>query len=297
VAGVVDPASLPWRLGFAIGLLPALLIVWIRRSVREPEGWQQAQARARRDPAEQMGDLAGLFRGALLRRTLLGVTLAAVAMATFWGVHIYGKNTLQAAAARRYVAEARAATSAGAAGRPSPARAAPTSGAEQQKAALAPYAARLKRWEMLGMFLVTTGGGVGLLAFGPLAERFGRRLTFLLYHIGGLVSTLVVFKVLTSVTALLVALPVFGLLTLGMHAGYAIYFPELYPTRLRGTGTGFCFNAGRAVAAPLVFLVGWLQSARGATLVDVASWASLLFLVGAAALAFAPETRGRALAE
>ena len=52
-----------------------------------------------------------------------------------------------------------------------------------------------------------------------------------------------------SVAMLSVALPIFGFLTLGMHAGYAVYFPELYPTRLRGTGTGFCFNMGRVGSA------------------------------------------------
>jgi MFS family permease len=160
---------------------------------------------------------------------------------------------------------------------------------------LAPQTASLKRWEMLGMFLVTTGGGVGLLSFGPLSQRLGRRKAFLLYHLGGLAASLLVFQVLDTVGALLVMLPIFGMLTLGMHAGYAIYFPELYPTRLRGTGTGFCFNAGRTVAAPVVFSVGWLQATFGMTLADVASWAALLFLVGAVALIFAPETRGRAL--
>ncbi|MGI8546408.1 MAG: MFS transporter [Gemmatimonadaceae bacterium] len=298
IAQVVDPVSLPWRLGFAIGLVPALLIVWVRRSVREPEGWQRARARADRAPGEEMGQLAGLFRGDLLRRTLVGVTLAAVAMATFWGVHIYGKNMLQAAVERRYVAEAVAeaqVTDASTATATTAITPPASLSATQRSAILAPHAARLKRWEMLGMFLVTTGGGIGLLAFGPISQRIGRRRTFLLYHLGGLVSTLVVFKVLTSVTALVVALPIFGMLTLGMHAGYAIYFPELYPTRLRGTGTGFCFNAGRAAAAPIVFLVGWLQSSYGISLPNVSASASLLFLVGAAVLAFAPETRGREL--
>ena len=46
------------------------------------------------------------------------------------------------------------------------------------------------------------------------------------------------------------ALPVFGFFTTGMHAGYAVYFPELFPTRLRGTGGGFCFNGGRLAGRP-----------------------------------------------
>jgi MFS family permease len=298
VSSFIDPASLPWRLGFAIGIIPALLIIWIRRHVREPESWQAAKARADREPGEGLGNLGGLFRDGLLGRTLIGVTLASVAMATFWGVHIYGKNALRDAVAQRYVDQASAPTTAAAV--PAAARATTPPGVAagaQRAATLAPHTASLKRWEMLGMFLVTTGGGLGLLAFGPLSQRIGRRPAFLAYHLGGLVSTLLVFQVLDTVPALLVALPIFGMLTLGMHAGYAIYFPELYPTRLRGTGTGFCFNAGRTLAAPVVFSVGWLQATFGMALADVASWASLLFLVGAAALLFAPETRGRALLE
>ena len=93
------------------------------------------------------------------------------------------------------------------------------------------------------------------------------------------------------------ALPVFGFLTVGMHAGYAIYFPELFPTRLRGTGGGFCFNVGRVLAAPMLFASGWLQKEWGLTLESAASLLSLLFLFGAAALLFAPETRGTELPE
>jgi hypothetical protein len=78
-----------------------------------------------------------------------------------------------------------------------------------------------------------------------------------------------------------------------MHAGYAIYFPELFPTRLRGTGGGFCFNGGRALAASLLTLRG-LIAAR-LSLENTTSLLSLLFLVGIAILAFAPETKGREL--
>ena len=59
---------------------------------------------------------------------------------------------------------------------------------------------------------------------------------------------------------LLWILPLFGFLTLGMHAGYAVYFPELFPTHLRATGTGFCFNVGRILAAPMLVFSGWFKS-------------------------------------
>ncbi len=106
-----------------------------------------------------------------------------------------------------------------------------------------------------------------------------------------------VFQVITTSTGLLIALPVFGFLTVGMHAGYAIYFPELFPTRVRGTGTGFCFNAGRIIAAPILFLVGLLQSKYGFEIADIASILSLLFLIGLGVLPAALETRGRELPE
>ena len=96
---------------------------------------------------------------------------------------------------------------------------------------------------------------------------------------------------------MILVLPVFGFLTLGMHAGYAIYFPELYPTRLRGTGTGFCFNAGRIIAAPILLSMGWFQKQFDLDLVGAASLLSLLYLVVVVILPFAPETKGQDLPE
>lgn len=297
-----DPETLPWRLGFAIGVLPAFLIIWIRRKMHEPESWEAARTRARSESDQQMGTLTDLFRGELLRPTLIGVSLAAIGLATFWGAHIYGKNILQTAVEQDYIEEAIGGDPA-MAGQTitTPEEDGLTTGGpitdQQREAILEARDTDLKRWEMLGMFLVTTGGGIGLLCFGPVTQRIGRRKAFLLYHLGGLVSALLVFQVFRDVGMLLVALPVFGFLTLGMHAGYAIYFPELYPTRLRGTGTGFCFNAGRLLAAPILFAVGWMQAAFGLTLPNVASWLSLLFLLGVVVLIFAPETRGQELME
>ena len=289
---MMDPASIPWRLGFAMGVFPALLIVWIRLSLRESDSWAEAQktssntASGAYDSAgsgKKMGSLVDLFSSEFRRHTIIGVSLAAIGLATFWGAHIYGKNMYRQSIENSKLSEMDL----------------PASGLskKQRKNALKPFAAEIKRHEMRGMFLATTGGGIGLVLFGPLCFRFGRRPTFAFYHVGGLITALLVFQVLSSPTALLIALPVFGFLTLGMHAGYAIYFPELYPTRLRGTGTGFCFNAGRIIAAPILFLIGWLQNNYGYALADVATALSLLFLLGVAVLPFAPETRDLDLPE
>lgn len=266
IAEYVDPASLPWRLSFALGVFPALLIIWIRRALREPESWQAARSVAVAQRDRKMGDLGQIFRGELLRRTLVGLTLAAVGLATFWGAHIYGKNMLRDAVEQSYTA------------------------ASQE-----PADTVLKRWEMLGMLLVTTGGGLGLLAFGHVSQRLGRRRAFVLFQLCGLAGAVIVFQMLDGIAVLLAALPIFGFWTLGMHAGYAVYFPELFPTALRATGAGFCFNAGRFLAAPALFMVGWMQDSWSFSLPNAATIMSLLFIVGIIAVTYAPETRGQEL--
>jgi predicted MFS family arabinose efflux permease len=260
---VVGNDALGWRWGFVLGAIPAVLTLWARTGLRESDTWRQAQTTTTDRPS-----VGGLFRPPLTRRTLVGVALATVGLATFWGTHVYGKDMLPRAVAAH--------TTAG------------------------DSAPNMHSLSMLGMLLVTTGGGLGLLTFGPLSEWLGRRGAFLAFHLGGLAAALVLFQVLTGVLAVALFLPVFGFLTLGMHAGYAVYFPELFPTRLRSTGAGFCFNVGRFTAAPVLYLSGWIQRPEplgpGLSLPDAAALLSLLFLAGVAVLPFAPETRGKELA-
>lgn len=263
-----------WRVGFAAGALPALLILVIRWKLRgETEAWSKSRLASR----NRAGRALELFRSDLRRRTLVGISLAAIGLSTFWGVHIYGKDLLRAEAETRIDA---AALSDG------------TSVASADD-----RFARLKRWEMLGMLLASTGGAAGLLSFGAFAEWVGRRKAFALYHLAGLGAALALFQWISTPTALLVALPIFGFFTLGMHAGYAVYFPELFPTRVRSTGAGLCFNVARILAAPVLFVSGWLQRDGGMTLRGSASLLSLLFLAGAAVIAAGPETKDTDLPE
>ncbi|MCH7687818.1 MAG: MFS transporter, partial [Planctomycetes bacterium] len=90
---------------------------------------------------------------------------------------------------------------------------------------------------------------------------------------------------------------VFGFLTLGMHAGYAIYFPELFPTHLRATGTSFCFNGGRVLAVPVLFFSAWLKAKEGVDLRVAVSALGVLFLLGAVVMLFLPETKDQDLPE
>jgi MFS family permease len=253
-----------WRHGFLLGVLPALLVFWVRATMKEPASWQAAQKLAEVDPGRRLGRFTDLIASRELRRhTLLATGLAVIGLATFWGTHFRGKDLLR---------EARA--------------------AEVGQGA----AADLKRYEMLGMFLATTGGGLGLLSFAPISQRLGRRPAFVIFHLTGFALVGATCALSTSVPGLIAVLPVFGFFTLGLHAGYAVYFPELFPTRLRGTGAGFCFNAARVAAAPVLFGFGWLQSAPlKLSLAQAMLLLGSLFLVGAVLVLFAPETRGQKL--
>jgi MFS family permease len=260
-----------WRWAFLTGVLPALLVFWVRVSMREPTRWVEARALAQREGGRDLGLLRDLFDNPLLRKhTLLATSLAVIGLATFWGVHFRGKDVLRLA----YIKQ------------------------EHLTPDAVLTSARVKHYEMLGMVLVTAGGALGLLSFAPLSQRLGRRPAFVLFHAGALVLTGVVFFLADSAGALLYALPVFGYFTLGMHAGYAVYFPELFPTRLRSTGVGFCFNVARIVGLPVLLLFGWLMTGPLAMHLVSAMWAlALLYVVGVILVGWCPETRGQPLPE
>ncbi len=280
-----------WRLGFLLGAIPALLTVWIRWKLREPDSWKAAKKRGEEDESQKPGRLSELFNRQNRRNTLVGVSLATIGLATFWGAHIYGKNGLMEVEKAAVIQAANLGEN-------------PT--LEQKTAALKAGEKQIKEAEMKSMLINTLGGGIGLLLFGWISNRLGRKGAFVFYHVGAFVVSLIYFKFLIGGGAdpiwIWITLPIFGFLTLGMHAGYAVYFPELYPTRLRGTGAGFCFNMGRLVTFPMLLLTGWMQrptkmGGLGMSLESAASILCWLFLVGVVVVFFAKETRGEELPE
>ena len=269
-----------WRWGFAIGALPALLTVWVRWKLREPDQWIRARERAATDEAQQTGHVVELFRRPYLRNTLVGVALSSIGLVTFWGAHIYGKNALL-----RHAQQAALVSDGVSANAPH----------SRRIEAWTAHSTEIKRAEMLSMVLNTIGGGLGLVLFGTISNRLGRKGAFVLYHAVAFVMVLVLFQVLIAQNVgalwLALALPVFGFFTLGMHAGYAVYFPELYPTRLRGTGAGFCFNMGRIATAVAFFAFGTVTITQESKAILLAP----LYLVGVVIVLFAQETRDQVL--
>jgi MFS-type transporter involved in bile tolerance (Atg22 family) len=118
-------------------------------------------------------------------------------------------------------------------------------------------------------------------------------------HLAALIMTPIVCWLPSQVNSyalLLVLLPLFGFFAQGIHAGYAAYFPALFPTHLRATGSGFCFNTGRLLAAPvLIWLSAWMKATLDLRL--AVTCLGGFFLLGLAFLALLPETHGEDLPE
>jgi MFS family permease len=248
-----------WEYAYLIGVLPALLIVWVRIVVKEPEKWQRAREEAKAG-AGKVGSFKELLTVAPWRGHAFGaMALAAVGLGTFWAVTVAGQDL----AREMLISEG-----------------------------VTPEEASQKAKFAYGI-VQTLGGGLGLVLFGPISARIGRKKTFILFHVAALAITLVACFAPNSYTTLLVILPVFGFFTLGMHAGYAVYFPELFPDRLRATGMSWGFNGGRLLAASLLILSGKMKAAMD---LNVAiAWLGGFFLLGVVVILFLPETKGKEL--
>ena len=248
-------SSYSWRVMFFVGLVPALVAMFARLKVREPERWKQAKA-----TGGNRLTLWELFTPKRRRDTLVGSALAFVAVFGLWGATNWTPSLV------RELLE--------------PLRRTP---AEVTK--LVSYA----------VMSLNVGALVGYFSFPPLAERIGRRAAFLIMMLGAALTLPATFLLPTSYGTMLLVLPALGFFTNGIFSGFPIYLPELYPTRMRATGAGFCFNAGRVLAASGPFLTGYLVVHLG-TMARAASSVALIYLCGTLVLLFARETKGQALA-
>jgi MFS family permease len=150
--------------------------------------------------------------------------------------------------------------------------------------------------------MLNIGAFFGMYAFGIMTQRIGRRPAFAITFVAAMFSTIMVFWKMDNFNDIYWMFPIMGFCVLSLFAGYAIYFPELFPTHLRSTGTSFCYNVGRFVAASGPFLLGKLTAAYSAypdplPLRYAGLTMCAIFLLGLVILPFAPETKGQPLPE
>ena len=263
----------PWRLMFLVGILPALLAVFIRRRLKEPEQWQSMAASDQL--SKQLGSYRAMFGVARWRRhALLGLMLAFAGVVGLWGIGFFSVDLLDSVLRKRY-----------------------------SSGELSPDAINreVTFWKGIALIVQNVGGFLGIYAFTLFTERWGRRPAFALFFTFALLSTAYVFLSLQEFSQIFWMLPTMGFFQFALFGGYAIYFPELFPTYLRSTGTSFCYNVGRFVAAigPLSFgaLAAKVFSNQAEPMRYAGAAMSAVFVVGLLALPFLPETKGKPLPE
>lgn len=258
-----------WRIIFFVGILPAILVVPIMFILREPDAWKAAKQKASQAGMEtnrQVGSISNLFNNPRWRRnTLVGVCLGLSGMAGLWGIGFFSPELISTA----------------------------LKGEEQSV---------IDTVRGLGTALQDVGSFLGMFAFTLVATYMGRRLAFLGSFILCLFATIFVFNYLKTGSDAYWMLPMMGFAQLSVFGGYSIYFPELFPTRLRGTGVGFCYNTVRYLAAgfpPMLMALNELLKNQGyeQPFRTAATYLSFIFILGIFALIWAPETKGQPLPE
>src|SRR5712692_2579770 len=265
----LGPSS--WRYMFGIGILPAFLLLYVRRWVHDPALWVAANNRRREARKHlEMGVVSQQDRELtqftitrvlsdpeLRRRVGLLLLMSVSSVVGWWSVSTW---------IPQYAAQL--ATNAG-----------------QQS----------QHWASLAALMFNAGAIGGYLVLGLLADILGRKPTIWLYYLGALGLSLCFFLLVSDRHLLLVMAAANSFFTSGQFAWMTIYLPELFPTRVRGSAISLVFDTSRIIAAFGPLLAGWLISSFGG-IGTAAAMMSLVYVVGLVVTPFAgPETRGKPL--
>jgi predicted MFS family arabinose efflux permease len=239
--------DLPCRYLFLVGILPALVVVWIRRSVPETDTWREAKIRAERTAP----GVLDLFRGPVRKITLLTMAVCATSLTAHWAFmfwcvqHLWNLPGI-------------------------------ASWTDSQKKALASTA----------MIVLMCSSIAGNFAAAAIARKIGYRRTIAWMCLGYFVAMFTTYNVARTYLGVLWWLPALGAAS-GLFGLFTMYLPPLFPTLLRTTGAGFCYNIGRVAAAAGTVFFGLFRQVDDYRFVLV--YASFLFLPAAAAALFLPE--------
>ncbi len=276
IAGTIEMGQ-GWRYMFLVGAVPAVLVVFIQLFLKEPESWLRAKEAGTLPKGAIIAPYADLLAESRWRRNLVvGSLIASAGVIGLWAIGEYATDLQKVVFDDYYSAQG-------------------LEGAE-----LAKTVKDARGWAFLAQML---GAALGMWVFTQTATRLGRKPAFAIGFTLALVVTAYSYLYMETPTDAYWMMPLMGATQLGLFAGYAIYLPELFPSRLRSTGTSFCYNLGRFAAAGGSFVSAWIaaqmfgqyDSPLRERYAAVAMCA--IFLVGLAALPFAPETKDQPLPE
>jgi MFS family permease len=262
-----------WQMMFLVGAIPAFLCVFIIGRLKEPEKWLHARAEGAKRGIK-FGSYSNLLRHPRWSKNAwFGLLMCSAGIVGLWGIGNFHPRIV------RSIVDAKLAA-----------------------ANLSPEALSSEKayWASLGLLLQNIGGFIGMMTLAKIAQVKGRRIAFAIAILCSFGSTLLLFQGLRTTADIYWMIPLMGFGTLSVFAVYAIYLPELFPTSLRSTGTSFCYNFGRLIAATAPFTIGKFTQRLGGDIEafrTAGSWATLILLLGLIAVPFLPETKDRPLPE
>jgi MFS family permease len=250
-----------WRWVLAVGAVPAVIALAIRWFVPESERWQQVRSDEKVAGTTPLQTFTAMFEPTLRRRTIVGVLVSSAMMIGSWGGLTLLPSWIQ-----------QLSRAAGA----SPVVAVQTTS----------YA----------FMLMMIGAVLGYITLIFLTDSIGRRASYFLFCLGSLISSLFLFLTVKDLNTVMWFMPVLGYFVIGGFGTFAAYLPELFPTRVRATAQGFCWNAARSATAVGPLVAGTLVGTFGSVPAAAASTAAF-YIVGLVAIWFGPETNGVPLSD
>lgn len=262
-----------WQTMFLVGAAPAFLCVFILGGLKEPKKWVDAKAAGAKTGVKFGSYKVLLTHPRWRRHAWAGLAICSAGIIGLWGVGNFHPKIV------RTIVETHLAA---------------------QNFSPEKLASEKTFWASMGLLLQNIGAFIGMMTLSKVAQVRGRKFAFALSLIIAFGSTILVFKGMREFSHIFWMIPLMGFGQLSVFAVYAIYLPELFPTSLRSTGTSFCYNVGRLIAATAPFTVGQITRSLGGNIEGFRTAGmivSVVLLLGLLVLPLLPETKDQPLPE